>query len=326
VLALAVGTIAGAWVVANYTISGEVGGDFTWPWRAARLLLAGQNPYQVIRPTGPFPFDAYFKYPLPAALLALPLAPLSGKAAAAVFIGVSMSLLSWALTRTDQASGLQSRWPILLSGCVLSGVQSAQWSPLLASAVLLSPWTVGLGVVKPNLGIAMFAARTNWRAVATGGLLVALSLAILPSWPLDWMHILRTGLEDHYRAPVSGGRGLLALGPALLVVLLRWRRPEARLLAVLASVPQVPTFYDQLLVLAVVPRTRLESLWLAVLSEAGFLLTNPRIVHDQRAVGVLLSVYIPSVILILRRANVSEPPWNGCVAELCASDRSSDHR
>ena len=68
-------------------------------------------------------------------------------------------------------------------------------------------------------------------AAVTGGLLLGVSLAILPTWPLDWMHVMRAGVENHYRAPVVGGRGLLALGPALLVVLLRWRRPEARLLA-----------------------------------------------------------------------------------------------
>ena len=111
-VALVAGTIAGAWVTVSFTRSGEGGGDFTWPWRASRALLVGKNPYEVIRPTGSFPFDAYFKYPLPAALLALPLAPMRGEVAAGVFIGVSFSLLAWALTRNDPTRGLGAKvWP-----------------------------------------------------------------------------------------------------------------------------------------------------------------------------------------------------------------------
>ena len=301
---LAVGAFAGVWAAASLSKSGEVGGDFTWPWRAARALCDGRNPYEVIRPTGPFPYDAFFKYPLPAAIVALPVAPLGGEAAAGVFVAASLALLTWALTREAPADGLESRWPLLLSGCVLSAVRSAQWSPLLAAALLLSPWAVGLGVVKPNLGAAMFAARPSWRAAAAGGLLVALSLAVLPSWPADWLRVLR-GLEDHYRAPVAGGPGVLAAGPALLAVLLRWRRPEARLLAALVCVPQVPTYYDQLLVPVVVARTRAESLLLAVpsLAAAAYLFSRPQATHNQAAVGVLISVYLPAAVLVLRRPN-----------------------
>jgi hypothetical protein len=307
VIALAVGAIAGMWLTASLLRSHEVGADFTWPWRAARALLRGLNPYVVIRPIGAYPFDAYFKYPLPAALFAVPLSPLGGEAAAGVFIAVSVALLAWALTRTDPIEGLENRWPLLLSGCVFSSIRSAQWAPLLAAAALLSPWAIGLGIVKPNLGIAMFAARPSWRAAMTGLVILAISLAVLPRWPLDWLNTLRARLEVHYRAPVAGGPGLLALGPLLLIVLLRWRRPEARLIAVLACMPQVPTFYDQLLVLTYVARTRLESAVLALpsMAAAGYMLSQPHLSHDQTAVGVLLTVYLPSTVLVLRRPNVS---------------------
>jgi len=156
----------------------------------------------------------------------------------------------------------------------------------------------------------MFAARPSWRAAAGGGLIVAISLAILPSWPADWLHIMRTSLESHYRSPVAGGPGLLAFGPALLLVLCRWRRPEARLIAVLACVPQVPTFYDQLLVLVLVARTRIESLFLAILSmaAAGYLFLLPHLTHEQTAAGVLLTVYLPSAALVLCRPNIGDTP------------------
>jgi hypothetical protein len=32
--------------------------DFTWHWRAARAILAGENPYLVIKETGPYPFSS----------------------------------------------------------------------------------------------------------------------------------------------------------------------------------------------------------------------------------------------------------------------------
>ncbi len=309
-IAVTAGMIAGTWLLVSLLGSHEIGGDFTWPWRGARALLHGQNPYDTIRPIGAYPFDSYFKYPLPAALLAMPLAPLSAEAAAGVFMAISVGLLAWTLTRIDLDNGLESRWPLLLSGCVFSGVRSAQWAPLLSAALLLSPWTVGLGVVKPNLGIAMFAARPSWRAAMTGGLILAISLVVLPSWLADWLYVMRTNLENHYRSPVAGGPGILIFGPVLLLILLRWRRPEARLIAVLACVPQVPTFYDQLLVLVLVARSRIESLSLAILSmvAASYLLLLPAPTHDQTAAGVLLTVYLPSMAIVLGRPNIGDMP------------------
>ena len=43
--------------------------DFTWPWRAARALLQGHDPYQVVAATGNYPFNVGLFYPLPAAIL-----------------------------------------------------------------------------------------------------------------------------------------------------------------------------------------------------------------------------------------------------------------
>jgi hypothetical protein len=52
-----------------------LGADFTWPWRGAHELLAGNNPYITIVANGPYPFDAPLYYPLPALLYSLPFAP-----------------------------------------------------------------------------------------------------------------------------------------------------------------------------------------------------------------------------------------------------------
>lgn len=315
-VAIAAGALFAIWSHHDLVVSQAVGEDFTWPWRAARAVLQGMDPYAVIRPTGPFPYDAYFKYPLPAALVAIPFAPLSGEFAAALFVGVSVALLCWALTRDGFA-----RLPILLSGCLLSAVKSAQWSPLLAAALLLSPWSVGLGVVKPNLGAAMLAARPSLRAVAVGGALLVVSSIVQPTWPAEWLHVLRSGLETHYRAPVAGGRGLLVAGPLLVVGLLRWRRPEARMLVALACVPQVPTFYDQLFLL-LIARTFRESAVTSLLSAGAYayLFTQPHLTHDRSATWILLAVYAPALFLVLRRPNEGAvPAWAERAAQWTAA-------
>src|SRR5688500_10145207 len=71
--------------------------DFSYPWRAARALLAGDNPYEVMRAVGEYPFNAGLLYPLPAALVATPFAPLRPEIAGALFVGLSAALLGWAM-------------------------------------------------------------------------------------------------------------------------------------------------------------------------------------------------------------------------------------
>ena len=41
--------------------------DFVEYWAAAKLTLAGQNPYDVIRPAGSYPYESWYMYPFTAA-------------------------------------------------------------------------------------------------------------------------------------------------------------------------------------------------------------------------------------------------------------------
>src|SRR6188474_3483813 len=63
--------------------------DFTTPYRAARALADGHNPYDVIKPVGVFPFDEKFLYPLPTAIATLPLERFNVYTAGALFMGIS---------------------------------------------------------------------------------------------------------------------------------------------------------------------------------------------------------------------------------------------
>ena len=60
--------------------------DFTYPLRGALALIEGLDPYEVIRPSGPPPYDWPFMYPLTAALVAVPFALLPMQLAGVLFV------------------------------------------------------------------------------------------------------------------------------------------------------------------------------------------------------------------------------------------------
>jgi hypothetical protein len=280
--------------------------DFTWPWRAARAIAAGYDPYQVIQTTGPFPFSSPFFYPLPAALVALPLAPLPADRAGAVFFGISVALLAFAVTRDSFG-----RLLLFTSAPFFMAAANTQWSPLLMAAALL-PNVQGILAAKPTVGLAAFVYRPSWRGVIGGAILVAISFAILPRWPLEWREAL-AATPDH-AAPI------LRFGaPVLLLALRRWRTPEGRLLATMGCVPQVMYFYDQLM-LFLVPRgwrgmlALSASSWIAWIwwwrvrpAEGGGL--------DAAEPMVMALIYVPALIVLLaegrsavRRSSTEEQP------------------
>jgi hypothetical protein len=287
--------------------------DFTFPWRAARILLDGQNPYVVIQPVGPPPLDDRFRYPLPAAVVALPFAPLRPPLAGALFVGLGVACFAFALTRDGYG-----RLPLAVSAPVFWATQNVQWTPLLTAAALL-PALSWLWVVKPNIGAALWCYRPSRRTLAWqlgGGLmLAAVSFVLVPTWFGDWLGTVRGGaLGRQYVPPVlvpGGGLALLAL--------LRWRRPEARLVAAMACVPQNYFLYDQL-PLALATRTWRGAVTFTLLSYAALAWW----LHYGKAPGlasvpagsaalapvVVVLFYLPALAMVLRRPNEGPTsPW-----------------
>ena len=130
------------------------------------------------------------------------------------------------------------------------------------------------------------------------------SLVVLPRWPLEWLEAVRT-LPGH-PAPALAMRGA---GLVLLLAVLRWRLPEARLLLVMACVPQLLLFADQL-PLWLVARTRQELLLLSGSSMIGFALWFAMLPPGEPDVlaatpYVLAFVYLPALVMVLRRPNVA---------------------
>lgn len=294
-LALAVGGTSG-WISHAALLRRHVlAGDFTWPWRAARILLQGHDPYVVIQATGRYPFDDAFLYPLPAALVALPLAPLRAELAGALFVALTTALLAFVITRDGW-----HRVPMLVSAPFLKLLLAPQWSALMVVAALV-PGLQWLAVAKPNVGLAAFAYRPTRAGVLGGAAVLAVSLAVLPAWPIEWLRIA-AHVRNH-PAPVA-----LLFGPLLLLAALRWRTPEGRLLLAMAVLPQELLVYDQLL-LWLIPRRWWSSLLMAVASWPALVAwVSPGVFGVPRNATwpltervVMLCIYLPALAMVLRR-------------------------
>jgi hypothetical protein len=226
-------------------------------------------------------------------------------AARAIFASISAGLFAYAITRDGFG-----RLPALLSISFVTAVELVQWSPLLAAGTLI-PALGWVAVAKPNLGAAMAAHSSSKRAlvimIGGGVLLTAASFVVMPHWLRPWWQNVRSA--PHFVAPIMRPAGFL-----LLAVLTRWRRPEARLLAVLACVPQTPTFYDHVLVF-LVPKTTRESLVLAVCTLAVYFavaFAAPFNTFEQWGNFVAMCtigfVYAPAAMMVLRRPNDGPAP------------------
>jgi hypothetical protein len=275
--------------------------DFDQLWFGARALIQGVSPYQVIGPGRDFAWDWPLFYPLPAVLVALPLAPLPAPAARVVFATLSGAVLAFAATRDNLR-----RLPLFLSASFLIAVWRTQWSPLLTAGFFI-PALGALFVTKPNIGLAVLGGSADRRSAMVAGvgmgLLLAVSLVVLPSWPQEWLLAVKNA--PHVRAPLTR-----LGGPLLLLALLKWRRRDARVLLFLSALPHTPSLYD-LLPLFVTARTRRQSAVLALLSHVLFFIVvarGPFVTFDlyADALGELavFCVYLPALALVLRRRNV----------------------
>lgn len=295
ILSLLIALFSGLFCYIRLNQRRQAAADFTFPWRAAHYLLQGENPYTAIRPEGDYPYQTYFYYPLTSALAALPFAALPPYLAGAAFFGLSSGLLAFALTRYGW------RYLPLFAGApfwVALGV--AQWSPLLAAAALL-PGLGWLLACKPNIGLAGFIYRPDWRSVAGMLAFGLISLLVLPTWPWDWLAIVKN-LEGHPPPAL-----VLPFGPLLLLAALRVRTRSGRLILALSLFPQLLFFYDQLL-LWLIPATPAAGLLYSALSWIAFFAWRFTSVDPasgqilrQPTQFILVLIYLPALAMALFR-------------------------
>jgi hypothetical protein len=297
-VSLAAGLVAGLFVLALYARQqAGVISDWDPTWFATKALLRGESPYAAIQVP---PWPNWLLYPLPALLVTVPFTYIPLPLARGIFAAIGTAAFTWVITR-------RHRWTLyfLISGAMLWSWTVVQWPPLLIAAAL-TPSFSWLLAVKPTLGFALWTAWPSRKAVVGGLLFVAISLLVRPGWVQEWLaSVAKTPHEPHLLRP---GGFLLLLG------LLRWRRPEGRLLAALSLVPQTTALYETL-PLALLCRNRPQAAGFAGLTMLAHLLyqlgpQGPWPVGAAFQWWVLLGlVYLPAVVLVLRRSNEAESEW-----------------
>jgi hypothetical protein len=99
-------------------------------------------------------------------------------------------------------------------------------------------------------------------------------------------------------------------GALVLLALLRWRRPEARLLAAMACIPLTASWYEALPLL-LIGQTKRECQVLSLLSSAGYATAGLFLAHDEfvevRYVRSLMLAFcfFPALVTVLRRTNTA---------------------
>jgi hypothetical protein len=265
--------------------------DWDPTWVGTQALLRGGSPYAAIRVP---PWPNYLLYPLPALLLTIPFTFIPLPLARAVFTALGTAAFTYVITE-------KGRWAVyfLISGAMLWSWIDVQWPPLLIAAAL-TPSASWILAVKPTAGLALWSAYPNRKAVAGGLLLLALCFAVRPGWVSEW---LASVAPTPHKAHLFRPGGFL-----LLFALVRWRRPEARLLAVLSVMPQTTALYETL-PLALVARNRLEAAAFAALTMAAhvFYLLGPQgpwpVGAEYQWWVMLALVYLPALAAVLRRPN-----------------------
>lgn len=234
--------------------------------------------------------------------------------ASALFIAISSFLLAYGSTR-----GSWHRVPMFASMAFGSSVQLSQWS-ILTTAMFFLPWLAVFAAVKPQSALPVLItspSRTSIIAALAGGvLLLAASLFLLPGWPLEWWRIIRAG--EQLRAPVTRLGGVF-----ILLALIRWRRPEAWLIALTAVMPQSWAWYNVLVLLAI-PATYREACVLSLVSSFGALivgLTARSWLSPESdwiwGAAMVAFAYLPATIAVLRRPNVrGAAAWSTGAGEL----------
>jgi hypothetical protein len=206
---------------------------------AARDLLAGIDPYSHL----PGPYN--IPYPIPAALLAIPLTWLADFIAGGIFFGVSSGVLAWLILRKGEP------WQLLLflSWPFFYAALYAQWAPLVL-CLYFTPAFLPILLMKPQTALPLaLTQRPNWLGIGLTLVIGIASLVIYPSWPWVWLGQIST-----YQGIIPPLL-VLPLGPLMLLALLRYRERKSWLLLLMAAMPQ-RVLYDQAALLLVAGNLR----------------------------------------------------------------------
>jgi hypothetical protein len=275
--AAAIGVASGIFCWFLMTRLHQGAADLGWAIHLAKRLLARQDPYDT-------PLE---QYPLTAALFGLPFVRLQPEIAAGLFWGGSSFLLALGLTRTSY-----HRLLLFLAYPYWAGIITVQWSPLIAASAFF-PLLLPATMVKPQVGLPVFFTRLSKRGVVACLVVGLASFAVMPSWPLAWIH--QAGNYQHF-FPL-----MVLPGPLLLLALLRYRDRDALLLFLSSAMPQ-RWFFDSF-ILWLIPRSRREIIWTVFISWGAGVWRWYHMPHSFNQVGrwAVLFLYLPMLAVVLLR-------------------------
>lgn len=284
-IALLIGSLSGLFCAYALSRIGNGAGDFNWQLRAARDLLAGRDPYGYL----PGPYN--IPYPLPTAMLAIPLAWLSSFIAGGIFFGISSGILAWVILRKGEP------WQLLifLSWPFFYALLFAQWSPLVLCLYFM-PAFLPMLVMKPQIALPLaLTQRPSWLGIGLTLVIGITSLVIYPSWPLVWLGQIST-----YQGIIPPLL-VLPLGPFILLALLRYRERKAWLLLLMSAMPQ-RMLYDQLALLLVASNHRemLILIFCSWISLPALLIFGGWVnLPGGWQLWILLTLYLPALGILL---------------------------
>ncbi len=295
--ALAVALLTGAFTLLRTYFHPTWSTDLDQFWYACRAMFAGNDPYDAVGPGKTFDWTWPLFYPLPALLIASPLALVSLAAARILFSALGGFVVGYAI-----APQWTRRWPLLLSMAFFAAISRNQWSPyVLASAWI--PIAGAIVVVKPNVGLITLAVQRRRALVLSLGvsaLLVVASFVVRPHWLGTWLQLVR-------HAPNKEISLLQPFGFLLVLTLLAWRTTEGRVLAAMSVIPHTPSLYDLLPVFLTATTTR-DTVVLAALTHVlhwSVLAFGPYTSRDAAFLSVahweVILVLLPALALILWR-------------------------
>lgn len=281
IVAAMIGMSSGAFCWFLLTRFNQNAGDFRWAIHLAERLLAHQNPYDS-------PLE---QYPLPAAFIALPFLHMPPEIAAGVFYGISSFLLALGLTREGYG-----RLRVFLAYPYWAGLLTAQW-PVMIAAGAFFPLLLPVAMIKPQVGLPVILTRLSRRGLLACIFWIALSIAVLPQWPVLWLR--QTHYYEHF-IPL-----LVFPGPVLLLAVMRYRDRDAWLLLLASILPQ-RWFFDSF-TLWLIPKSRLELLLTVCFSWGAGIWRWYHQPASFTQVGriSLLFLYLPMLAVILLRSRIT---------------------
>ena len=225
------------------------------------------------------------QYPLLAGFIGLPFLALKPEIAAGAFYGLSAGLLAFGLSRDGW-----HRLLVFMAYPFWAGVLTAQWAPAIAAAAFF-PLLLPLTMMKPQVGFPVATTHLTRKGAIACGIVLALSLAIMPRWPLWWLH--QFGNYEHF-IPI-----LVWPGPLLALAMIRYRRREAWLLFMAAFMPQ-RWFFDAF-TLWLIPKSRREIVLTSAASWGAGIWRWYYAPHTFAEVGriAVIFLYLPMLVLLL---------------------------